>query len=87
MKNLNFILILLLISSCGQNQKNREDYYTIDDFESVEKVDVHVHISTERDAFVEQARKDNFKLVTVVVDHSAGREEVKEQFELYYAGQ
>ncbi|CAN5581567.1 hypothetical protein BH23BAC1_BH23BAC1_46480 [soil metagenome] len=62
MKNLYFLLILLLISSCGQNQENGEDYYTIDDFENVEKVDVHVHIRTERDAFVEQARKDNFKV-------------------------
>lgn len=79
MKHLYFLIVLFLLTACGQSNEN-ESYYSIDDFDKVEKVDVHVHIRTERDAFVEQARKDNFKLVTVVVDHSAGIEDVREQF-------
>ncbi|MDQ3534047.1 MAG: amidohydrolase [Bacteroidota bacterium] len=65
--------------ACGQRNEN-EEYYNLDDFDKVEKIDVHVHIWTERDAFLEQAKKDNFKLITVVVDHSAGIEEVRDQF-------
>ncbi|MEK6480914.1 amidohydrolase family protein [Catalinimonas sp. 4WD22] len=79
MKLLYFLFTLYLLAACGQNNEN-EAYYSIDDFDQVEKVDVHVHIRTERDAFVEQAQKDNFKLLTVVVDHSAGIQDVREQF-------
>lgn len=73
-----FIALPLLIAYHQSNDKKL--YYDIDDFDKVEKVDVHVHIHTERDAFVEQAKKDNFKLLTIVVDHSAGKQNVKEQF-------
>jgi hypothetical protein len=79
MKILYFLIMLCLLTTCSRRNGN-EAYYGIDDFEKVEKVDVHVHIGTERDAFVEQARKDNFKLLTIVVDHSAGRQDVREQF-------
>jgi hypothetical protein len=79
MKTFHFLIAVFLLVACEQSNELNE-YYTIDDFDKVEKVDVHVHIRTERDAFLEQARKDNFKLLTVVVDHSAGMEEVREQF-------
>jgi len=80
MKDLYFLMIITLLAACSQGNED-EAYYGMDDFEKVEKVDVHVHIRTERDAFVEQARRDNFKLLTIVVDHSAGKEEVREQFD------
>lgn len=79
MKSLYFIIVLCLFLACTQSNE-KEEYYTVDDFDKVEKMDVHVHIRTERDAFVEQARKDNFQLLTIVVDHSAGIQDVKEQF-------
>ncbi|WPP50986.1 amidohydrolase family protein [Catalinimonas niigatensis] len=79
MKHLYFFIMLYLFAACGQSNEQAA-YYSIDDFDQVEKIDVHVHIRTERDAFVEQARKDNFKLLTVVVDHSAGIQDVREQF-------
>jgi len=76
-----FFLCLLVACTSPNNEKNeQEEYYTVDDFDKVEKVDVHVHIRTERNAFVEQARKDNFKLLNIVVDHSAGFEDVEQQF-------
>ncbi len=81
MKRLTSFLLLGLLAACSQTQSQEgEAYYTMDDFGKVEKIDVHVHIRTERDAFVAQARQDNFRLVTIVVDHSAGRAEVEEQF-------
>ncbi len=77
-----FFFLSLLVACTPGNEKNvQEEYYSVDDFGKVEKVDTHVHIRTERDAFFEQAKKDNFKLVNIVVDHSAGIEDVKEQFQ------
>jgi len=75
-------LLLLACALSSNETKTQETYYTMDDFEKVPKADVHVHIRTERDAFVQQAQKDNFKLLNIVVDHSAGIEDVKEQFHL-----
>lgn len=75
------LLLPYFISACTSAPRSEnEEFYSLDDFDQVEKIDTHVHIRTERDAFVEQARKDNFKLVTIVVDHSDGMQDVREQF-------
>ncbi len=58
------ILFLLVISGC------RKGYYTYDDFSSVPKIDAHVHINNDRGYFENQAAKDNFRLITLNVDHS-----------------
>ena len=50
------ITVLLLIASCTD-----QPFYTLEDYSSVPKADVHIHIRSERNAFVEQAIKDNFK--------------------------
>lgn len=55
-------------------------YYTIEDFKNAKKIDVHIHVSTSRDAFVEQARKDNFKLLNIVVDLSKGQQFIEEEY-------
>ncbi len=55
-------------------------YYELSDFATVPKADVHVHIRTERNAFVEQAKKDHFKLVNIVVDGAGTWESIEEQF-------
>lgn len=64
-----FLLYCLLVACTSSSNENnaQEEYYTVDDFDQVEKVDTHVHIRTERDAFFDQAKKDNFKLVNIVV--------------------
>jgi hypothetical protein len=54
---------LLLLSGCGTT------FYTEEDFSSVPKVDAHVHINSSDSAFEEQAKKDNFILITLCVDH------------------
>lgn len=66
MKNITTYLIfaLLLISGCKVN------YYKSDDFRSVLKIDSHAHIDTYRGLFEAQAMKDNFRLLTINVDHS-----------------
>ncbi len=52
----------MIIVSCDKA------YYTIEDFNTVEKIDTHIHINTEHTAFADQAKVDNFKLLNVSVD-------------------
>jgi Amidohydrolase len=58
-----FMAIFQLWIGCGSNQ------YTMKDFSKVEKIDVHVHVNAENPAFLEQAKADNFKLLTINVDY------------------
>ena len=71
------LMLLLAITSCNQQS---EEFYTIDDYPSVKKIDTHVHIRTERDAFAKQAEKDNFQLVNIVVDGAGTWEAIYDQF-------
>lgn len=64
-----FIRILLfyflatnLLPSC------RGDYYTVDDFYKVDKIDTHVHLNSEDPVLAELAREDKFLLLTISVD-------------------
>ena len=66
------VLVSILFSGC-QNK-----YYTEADFLTVPKIDVHAHLNSENNWFEEQALKDNFKLLTINVDHSDSAA-VKEQ--------
>jgi predicted TIM-barrel fold metal-dependent hydrolase len=59
-----FIIVVLALSGC-QNQ-----YFTVDDFQSVKKIDSHVHLNSDKGFFEDQAIKDNFMLMTLGVDHS-----------------
>ncbi len=56
-------LFTLLLISCNNN------YYSVEDFQSVLKIDSHVHIGTDDGVFEEQAADDNFLLITLNVDH------------------
>lgn len=58
------IIALLAFTRC------QSDYYNEKDFQSVLKIDSHVHISGDGGFFEEQASKDNFVLLTINVDHS-----------------
>jgi len=49
-----------------------EQYYGIEDFESVRKFDIHIHINTEEIFFVEQAQTDNFQFLDIVDDRPFG---------------
>ena len=49
-----------------------KQYYSMEDFESVKKFDIHIHINTEQDFFIEQAKADNFQFLDIVDDRPFG---------------
>lgn len=77
LKNSAFISIILgllsfTLSKCGQQKKAVPEkemataYYTVDDFQKVKKIDAHVHMNDLIDTvFIEQAKEDNFKMLTI----------------------
>jgi predicted TIM-barrel fold metal-dependent hydrolase len=66
-----FILfIATTIFSCSDN-----NFYSMEDFAQVEKVDAHYHIYTANDHSIEQAKKDNFRLLNINT-YSGGCERV-----------
>jgi hypothetical protein len=68
---INYLLILFFafsIVSCN-------NFYSMEDFTSVEKIDAHYHIYNPQSISMEQAEKDNFKLLTINT-HSGSCERV-----------
>lgn len=57
-----YVLIINILTSCSG------DYYTVDDFYKVDKVDTHVHLNSEDPVLAELAREDKFLLLTISVD-------------------
>lgn len=57
------ILIFSLLQSCNS-------YYVLDDYENVPKIDAHIHYSYANPVLLQQAEKDNFRLITVNVETS-----------------
>lgn len=71
-KNYISLILLLLFASCTQTKQSSSEkeipdqaYYTVDDFKSVKKTDVHVHINTNQTHLIQQAEEDNFRLLTI----------------------
>lgn len=73
MKSLKFLWLMVYIFhfSCKNN------HYTMYDFAKVEKTDAHYHIYSDENVSLEQAKKDNFRLVAINT-HSNGCQRVKE---------
>ena len=69
-----FTIIILTFCSCS------EQYYSIDEFDKIVKIDAHVHIRTEKDTFIDQAKRDNFRLFTINTDSRASFDDIREQF-------
>jgi predicted TIM-barrel fold metal-dependent hydrolase len=67
-----FISLAFLLASC-------QKYYKAEDFQSVPKIDSHIHIDASDGAFEDQAAADNFVLITLNVDHSDSAA-VRDQF-------
>ena len=59
-----FIFLILIFAGC------QSDYYTLEDYRTVLKIDAHVHINSDRACFEDQAIRDNFRLITLNTDHS-----------------
>jgi hypothetical protein len=58
-KNLIPLFFAALILSCTSN------HYTMEDFAKVKKTDAHYHIYSVQNNSIEQAQKDNFKLLAI----------------------
>jgi predicted TIM-barrel fold metal-dependent hydrolase len=67
------VLVLLLTASCSS-------FYNEEDFQSVKKYDVHIHIRTTSDAVSDQAYEDNFKLINVSVAYTDSSLRAQEEF-------
>ena len=66
--------VVMTLMGCQSN------YYSAKDFQTVLKIDSHVHLSSDKGFFEDQATKDNFVLLTINVDHSDSMA-VKKQLE------
>lgn len=49
-------------------KQNQVEYYSINDFNKVEKIDAHVHVNTIHSVLLEQAIEDKFILISINVD-------------------
>lgn len=58
-KNLILLFFVSLLISCSSN------YYSMEDFPKVEKIDAHYHIYSAVNNSMEQAQKDNFKILAI----------------------
>jgi predicted TIM-barrel fold metal-dependent hydrolase len=78
-KTLRYYLVMLpvLMQACTSNS---EKYYSEADFQKVDKADVHIHIFTQGNNFMDQAMKDNFKVVNIALDASNDMASVRRQF-------
>lgn len=81
---LALVLCAGLIAACNTGSPSKEGvadevfYYEMEDYDHVDKIDAHVHIRTADPAFMEQARADHFRLLTIVVDEEPGIEQQQE---------
>jgi Amidohydrolase len=69
LKRITIILIPILLGLFFAYSTG-PDYYSMADFATVQKADVHVHINSSNPAFLKQAKADNFKLLTINADYS-----------------
>lgn len=70
--NLNFLILLFLLftmQNCAEQKgkQSGEDYYSLDDYATVEKYDTHTHVNTYKTFFVDYAKQNNFRLVSLNV--------------------
>ena len=47
-------------------------HYTLQDYKTVKKFDVHIHVNTAETHFMELAKKDNFQFLVIVDDRPFG---------------
>ena len=62
-------LLALLGLGCLPARAQDQQYYTLEDFPRVEKIDAHVHLHGAADGFMAQALRDNFRVLNINVDY------------------
>jgi predicted TIM-barrel fold metal-dependent hydrolase len=72
---LSFILLILLVAGCSQTRNpesaqvaDTTQYYSLDDFQRVGKVNTHFHITREDTSHILLARANGFRLINVNVN-------------------
>lgn len=75
-KAISNLFCFLNLFACNQQEQG----YDLTDYPSVKKMDVHVHIETDRDFFVEKAKTDNFQLINVSLEYTDGWNDVYGKF-------
>jgi len=62
--HLLFLFAVIFFSGCQQDNYNMGDFY------KVEKIDAHVHLNSSNSSWIDLAKEDNFKLLSINVDYS-----------------
>ncbi len=71
---LSFFILCLFLQQCRQAKKpdfataGEPSYYQVNDYASIEKYDTHVHLNVYDSTFIELAKADNFRLLSVNVN-------------------
>ncbi|MBD3626987.1 amidohydrolase family protein [Cyclobacterium sp.] len=58
----------------------QEEWYTMENYPEVKKMDVHIHLNTDRAFFLEKAKEDNFRLINVCLEKDDGWNDVYRKF-------
>jgi predicted TIM-barrel fold metal-dependent hydrolase len=61
-------IALLLTLNFTLSKSSSPEYFSINDFDKLNKIDTHCHIFSKDGAFLEQAAQDNFKILTIMFD-------------------
>src|SRR6476620_12253943 len=74
MKAKSIFLFAFAICACNaaKQESKGEKYYSVADFESVKKIDTHIHLNTLKESFINQALKDNIQFLDIVDDRPFG---------------
>lgn len=75
-KYILIISLLIGLGACAQ----KDQWYLLEDYSNVRKIDVHIHLESDRDLFVKKAVEDNFRLVNVALEYSDGWNDVYEKY-------
>ncbi|MHA2278385.1 MAG: amidohydrolase family protein [Candidatus Kariarchaeaceae archaeon] len=59
-----FLFAIVFLNGCQNDNYNMEDFY------KVEKIDAHVHLNSNNSSWIELAKEDNFKLLSINVYYS-----------------
>jgi predicted TIM-barrel fold metal-dependent hydrolase len=79
-KGLYLLIGPLFLLACTSKNSESETFYTREDYKNVQKSDVHIHIFTDRDDFMDIAHDQNFKVVNVALDPRNEMAVVRRQF-------
>lgn len=76
MKYFLLLFAIIVVFACSSN----EQFYSMDDYPDVKKIDTHVHLETERRTFMDKARADNFRIINVSLETKNGWTDVYRKY-------